>query len=135
MQASATFDTRWPAQIQTVSRLDNEGKWTPQLSRSFLRYTPSDTLDLCVGRLGVDLYLDGDSRHVGYAFTAVRPSPEVLGMVTQDLFDGLELTLRRPATACSACACMAATRAATCRCTAAASDRRMRAGSAPRWAG
>ncbi|OYW25821.1 MAG: signal protein, partial [Methyloversatilis sp. 12-65-5] len=77
--------------------LDSEGKWTPQLSWSFLRYTPSDSLDMRIGRLGVDLYLDGDSRHVGYAFTAVRPAPEVLGVVTQDLFDGLDLTLRRPA--------------------------------------
>lgn len=97
VQASATIDGRWSAQIQSVSRLDSEGKWTPQLSWTFLRYTPSDSLDMRVGRLGVDLYLDGDSRHVGYAFTAVRPAPEVLGMVTQDLFDGIDLTLRRPA--------------------------------------
>jgi hypothetical protein len=97
VQASASFDARWSAQVQSVSRLDSEGKWTPQLSWTFLRYTPSDTLDMRIGRLGVDLYLDGDSRHVGYAFTAVRPAPEVLGVVTQDLFDGIDLTLRRPA--------------------------------------
>lgn len=97
VQASASFDARWSAQIQSVSRLDSEGKWTPQLSWTFLRYTPSDTLDMRIGRLGVDLYLDGDSRHVGYAFTTVRPAPEVLGVVTQDLFDGIDLTLRRPA--------------------------------------
>ena len=97
VQASATFDSRWSAQIQSVSRLDSEGKWTPQLSWTFLRYSPSDTLDVRVGRLGVDLYLDGDSRHVGYAFTTVRPAPEVLGVVTQDLFDGVDVTARHPA--------------------------------------
>ncbi|WP_439535923.1 signal protein [Methyloversatilis sp.] len=97
VQASASFDARWSAQIQSVSRLDSEGKWTPQLSWTFLRYTPSDTLDMRIGRLGVDLYLDGDSRHVGYAFTTVRPAPEVLGVVTQDLFDGVDVTARHPA--------------------------------------
>lgn len=96
VQASATFDPRWSAQIQAVSRLDSEGKWVPQLSWTFLRYTPTDALDFRVGRLGVDLYQDSDSRHVGYAFTTVRPSPEVLGVVTQDLFDGIDMTIRHP---------------------------------------
>lgn len=97
VQASASFNPNWSAQIQAVSRLDSEGKWVPQLSWTFVRYTPSDTLDFRVGRLGVDLYQDSDSRHVGYAFTAVRPSPEVLGVVTQDLFDGVDVTVRHPA--------------------------------------
>jgi hypothetical protein len=96
VQASATFNPSWSTQIQAVSRLDSEGKWAPQLSWTFIRYAPTDGIDFRVGRLGVDLYIDGDSRHVGYAFTAVRPSPEVLGVVTQDLFDGMDVTFRRP---------------------------------------
>ncbi len=96
VQAAARFDSRWSALVQAVSRLDSEGGWEPQLSWTFLRFTPSDVLDIRLGRLGVDIYMDGDSRHVGYAFTTARPSSEVLGIVTQDLFDGMDVTLRHP---------------------------------------
>lgn len=97
VQAGATFDGQWSALVQGVSRLNGEGNWEPSLTWAFVRYSPVDWLDVRVGRLGVDVYLAGDSRHVGYTYTAARPQPEVLGMVTQDRFDGVDLTLHQPA--------------------------------------
>lgn len=96
LQASASFNPRWSTTIQAVSRLNGEGNWTPMLSWGFVRYAPTDWLELRAGRLGADIYLEGDSRHVGYAYTAARPPTEVYGVVTQDRFDGADLTLRAP---------------------------------------
>ncbi|WP_232415573.1 signal protein [Methyloversatilis universalis] len=96
LQASASFTPRWSTTIQAVSRLSADGDWKPMLSWGFLRYAPTDWLELRAGRLGADIYLEGDSRHVGYAYTAVRPPAEVYGVVTQDRFDGADLTVRTP---------------------------------------
>lgn len=84
LQASANFNPRWSTTIQAVSRLNSEGNWAPMLSWGFVRYAPTDWLELRAGRLGADIYLEGDSRHVGYAYTAARPPTEVYGVVTQD---------------------------------------------------
>lgn len=96
LQASANFTPQWSTTIQAVSRLSADGDWKPMLSWGFLRYAPTDWLELRAGRLGADIYLEGDSRHVGYAYTAVRPPTEVYGVVTQDRFDGADLTVRTP---------------------------------------
>lgn len=96
LQASASFNPRWSTTIQAVSRLNAEGNWAPMLSWAFVRYAPTDWLEVRAGRLGADIYLEGDSRHVGYAYTAARPPTEVYGVVTQDRFDGADLTLRTP---------------------------------------
>lgn len=96
LQASASFNPRWSTTIQAVSRLNSEGNWAPMLSWAFVRYAPTDWLEVRAGRLGADIYLEGDSRHVGYAYTAARPPTEVYGVITQDRFDGADLTLRTP---------------------------------------
>lgn len=96
VQASAHFGPRWGAAIQGIGRLSRDNDWKPEVSWAFVRHSPTDWLDLRFGRLGVDIYLNGDSRHVGYAFTAARPAPELYGMVTEDRFDGADLTVSRP---------------------------------------
>ena len=96
LQASASFNPRWSTTIQAVSRLNAEGNWAPMLSWALVRYDQTDWLEVRAGRLGAHIYLEGDSRHVGYAYTAARPPTEVYGVVTQDRFDGADLTLRTP---------------------------------------
>lgn len=96
LQASASFTPQWSTTLQAVSRLSADGDWAPMLSWGFVRYAPTDWLEVRAGRLGADIYLEGDSRHVGYAYTAVRPPAEVYGVVTQDRFDGADLTVRTP---------------------------------------
>lgn len=95
LQANARFDPRWSAMVQTVSRLRADGSWQPDLTWAFVRHSPADWLEVRVGRLGVDIYQNGDSRHVGYAYTTARPSIELYGLLTQDRFDGMDATVRR----------------------------------------
>lgn len=96
VQATARFGPAWGVTVQGLSRLSRDNDWTPEVTWAFVRHSPTDWLDLRVGRLGVDIYPSGDSRHVGYAFTAARPAPEVYGMATDDRFDGADVTLSQP---------------------------------------
>lgn len=96
VQASATFGPDWGVTVQGLSRLTRDNDWEPEIIWAFVRHSPTDWLDLRIGRLGVDIYPSSDSRHVGYAFTAARPAPEVYGMATEDRFDGADITVSHP---------------------------------------
>lgn len=95
MQLNGVFSPNWSAMAQVVSRQNAEGKWTPDLSWGFVRYAIQDRIELRLGRMVSDIYLEGDSRDVGYAYTTVRPSPEVFGLLAADTYDGAELSLRQ----------------------------------------
>lgn len=92
VQLNATFSPRLGAMVQSISQLSRDGDWAPEINWAFVRYSPTEWLDLRFGRLGADIYLNGDSRHVGYAFTSIRPSPEVYGLLAEDRFDGMDMT-------------------------------------------
>lgn len=95
LQLNGVFTPQWSAMAQLVSRQNAEGKWTPELSWGYLRYAVKDSVELRLGRMVSDIYLEGDSRDVGYAYTTVRPSAEVFGLLAADTYDGAELSLRR----------------------------------------
>ncbi len=94
LQLDGVFTSRWSTMVQLVSRLDADGKWDPAVSWAYLRYAFKDSVELRLGRMVSDLYLEGDSRNVGFAHTTVRPNPEVFGVLGPDTYDGAELSLR-----------------------------------------
>jgi len=96
MQLNGVFDSRWSVMAQAVSRQDVDRKWTPQLTWAFAKYVPSDWAEFRVGRMAVDIYLDGDSRHVGYVYTTARPYADLYGRLTFDTFDGADATFQHP---------------------------------------
>jgi len=91
VQADVQVDARWSSMAQVVVRKDGKGEWAPRLSWGFVKYSPTPALELRAGRLGVDIYMDGDSPHVGYAYTTVRPYTDLYGQFTFDHFDGVDL--------------------------------------------
>ena len=94
LQIDGQLNNEWSVMAQGVSRQRARGNWNPSLNWAFVKYVPNDDLVLRLGRLSLDLYLDGDSRHVGYAFTTVRPAPLVYGLMTFDTYDGAEVSMR-----------------------------------------
>ncbi len=95
VQVNGVLDSRWSVMAQSVTRQDVDRKWTPQLTWAFVKYIPNDWSEFRVGRMAVDIYLDGDSRHVGYVYTTVRPYADVYGRLTFDTFDGVDGTFQR----------------------------------------
>ena len=95
VQVNGVLDSRWSVMAQAVTRQDVDRKWTPQLTWAFVKYMPNDWSEFRFGRMAVDIYLDGDSRHVGYVYTTVRPYADVYGRLTFDTFDGVDGTFQR----------------------------------------
>ena len=95
VQLNGVLDSRWSVMAQAVTRQDVDRKWTPQLTWAFVKYMPNDWSEFRFGRMAVDIYLDGDSRHVGYVYTTARPYADVYGRLTFDTFDGVDATFQR----------------------------------------
>ncbi len=94
LQIDGRLSRDWSVMAQGVTRQRADGDWDPSLTWGFAKYAPNDDFVLRLGRLGMDLYLDADSRHVGYAFTTVRPAPLIYGLISFDTYDGAEVSLR-----------------------------------------
>jgi hypothetical protein len=81
--------------LQGVTSQRATGDWTPRVSQGFLRFSPDDALVIRAGRIGYDAYLLAESRQVGYSYTAVRPSPDFYGQISNDDIDGLDVAYTR----------------------------------------
>jgi len=78
---------------QSVVRLDSKGRWAPMVPFAFAKYQFDNSHELRLGRLSLDIYTGGDSRHVGYAYTSIRPSPDIYGQIMYDHFDGFDYVI------------------------------------------
>lgn len=95
VQVNGVLGAHWSVMAQAVTRQDVDRTWTPQLTWAFVKHVPNDWSEYRLGRMAVDIYLEGDSRHVGYAYTTVRPYADVYGRLTFDSFDGADATFLR----------------------------------------
>ena len=92
----ATENVEAVAQIVSRYRWDND--FRPELTWGFIKYAPSDMLEVRAGRVSYDVYLAGDSRDAGFTYLWVRPPTEYYG--TGSLLlpyqDGGDVTFRAP---------------------------------------
>ncbi len=79
--------------VQAISKYTSDGNYRPQVTWAFLKYAISPNLLVRTGRLGADLYLQTDSRDVGYAYLWVRPPVDYFGQFFASNFDGADLTV------------------------------------------
>jgi len=80
------------ATLQLVSKYRYDGSYRPEATWAFLKYMIDPNLQARVGRLGADLYLQADSRDVGYAYLWVRPPVDYFGQLFVSYLDGADLT-------------------------------------------
>lgn len=77
---------------QGISRLTTENNFEPTLTWGYLKYQPAEELNLRVGRLGVETYIQGDSAEIGYANLQIR-QPVIFYPRT---FDGVDAEFNQP---------------------------------------
>jgi len=92
LQLSVRPTPQLEATLQLVSRNTIERDYQPQVSWAYAKYKPNDSVALRVGRLGLEVYMQGDSAEIGYANLLVR-QPIVFYPRTMD---GLDLDLLYP---------------------------------------
>ena len=96
VQLNASLTDQFDAVIQAVSRRRSDSSANPDITWAFLRYSPDESLEVRLGRVGTAAQINSDSRLIGYSFLPVRLPPEVLGIAPQDHVDGIDVTYRRP---------------------------------------
>lgn len=72
LQLTTSLRQEFDASIQLVSRKNAVGDYGPDLAWAFVKYRPKENLALRLGRLGFEMYLQGDSAEIGYANLMVR---------------------------------------------------------------
>jgi hypothetical protein len=82
------------ATAQVVSRRTH-GSFKPELTWGFLRYEPNDELQVRLGQLGFDVYLQADSRNIGSSYPWVRPPIEYFGSLIISHFVGGDVVLKK----------------------------------------
>jgi opacity protein-like surface antigen len=92
VQASDRLSDSLEADLQVLSRNDVGSRYAPRIAWAYLKYSPSENSALRAGRLGIEMYIQGDSVDIGYANLAVRP-PIVFMPRMQDGVDA-ETTLQ-----------------------------------------
>lgn len=95
-QINARLSDQFDAVLQAVSGRRPDNTWDPDISWAFLRFSPDESLQLRVGRVGTEPQLNGDSRLIGYSYLPVRLSPELFGTAPQDHLDGFDIAYRHP---------------------------------------
>lgn len=99
LQLDVDFTDFWHAGLQWVAR-DHAGDFFEQnLEWAYLRWRPSNDIDIRIGRLGFNVFMLSDYRNVGYAYLWARPPHEFYGNLIPYHFDGADLTWTFPTAA------------------------------------
>lgn len=96
IQANVQFSPSTEGVVQVVSRYHADSSYSPELVWAFLRHDFSPGFSLRVGRLGIEFYMLGDSRLVGYSNISVRPSPDFYGSLVFSYIDGADVSVTLP---------------------------------------
>lgn len=94
VQADARFGEAWSAVVQVVSKYQYDGSYRPAVEWANVKFRPTASLDLRVGRVALPTSLLAESRLVGYASPWVRPPQEVYSMSAITTSDGVDAAWR-----------------------------------------
>ncbi|MEO8159371.1 MAG: hypothetical protein ABI648_16350 [Betaproteobacteria bacterium] len=94
LQVNARATTEIEGMVQAVSYYDYAGNYNPELTWAFISYAPTADFKARVGRLGWDVYLLSDSRHVGYSYLWVRPPVDYFGQLQISHIDGADAVFK-----------------------------------------
>ena len=73
LQGAWQIDPRLSAVVQTTAKYRYDRTYNPEIAWAYLRYEPTPSTTLRLGRLGTDFFMMADSRWVGYSYLTVRP--------------------------------------------------------------
>jgi len=80
LQLTATANDWLSATVQTLTTQRHTDKLTTRFDWAYVKVTPIENLSIRLGKVALPNFLVSDSRRIGYANTALRPSNEVYGL-------------------------------------------------------
>lgn len=81
---------------QGISRYGPTGNYRPELMAAFAKVALTPNLSARLGRMGVEFYMQADSRFVGYSYLPVRPPVDLFAILPFQFVDGADLTATTP---------------------------------------
>ena len=96
LQANYLASDALEAVVQSVSRYNYRGNFSPELTEALLKYDPSPFLSLRAGRVGTDFFMHGDSRLIGYSQLTARPNIDYFSPLAISFLDGADAQLTVP---------------------------------------
>ncbi|MDR7091199.1 hypothetical protein [Cellvibrio fibrivorans] len=94
LQWQGDWSPEWGTMVQLVAKDRFNNSLANSIEWAFVRYRPTDGLDLRLGRLGADVFMLSEYRQVGYAIPWVRPPHDLYGLASLYHFDGADVTKR-----------------------------------------
>lgn len=73
LQLSANWGPRWQGALQLLSQDSLDRSYRPGVAWGYVRFLPQENMAWRAGRLGIELYAQGDGDQIGYASLPVRP--------------------------------------------------------------
>lgn len=92
LQLSYDGGSVWSATVQALVRKGPKPHAGAELSWGYLKARLDGNWSVRAGRLGLPIYMLSDSRHIGYASTAIRAPREVYSLAPADHVDGIDVT-------------------------------------------
>lgn len=94
-QVDVRFNDNLSSSLQMVSRNNAYGNWKPAVVSAFIKYSPTPSLSVRVGQMTQDSNFGSASRYASYAYTYIRPSPEIYGVFSSyDRYQGVDFDYR-----------------------------------------
>jgi len=91
LQLNAQFTDTLQFNAQAVSKYRYDKTFKPEITWAFLGWKPTPDLQVRFGRVGFDLFMDSDSRNVGYSYLWARPPVEYFGGIPVSHLDGIDI--------------------------------------------
>jgi hypothetical protein len=92
LQLDASLGDQFEATLQATSYFRADGGFAPELTLANVRWLPSESLAVRLGRMQSAMFLVTEYRNIHYLQPWVRPPGEVYQLVTTYLHDGVEVT-------------------------------------------
>jgi hypothetical protein len=94
-QVTANFTTRLSAVVQVIAQQRYDNSYWPQVEWANIRYEITPDFSLRAGRIALPVFMQNDSRRIGYANPWVRPPVEVYRLEPVSSSDGVDASFRR----------------------------------------
>jgi hypothetical protein len=95
-QVTAKFTPQLSAVVQVISEQAFDNSYRPHVEWANIKYEFTPDFSVRVGRTALPVFLETDSRNVGYANPWVRPPIELYNLVPVTSNDGIDATYRMP---------------------------------------
>jgi len=92
VQATAVFTPALEATVQLMSRNTVDAGYRPQVAWVYLKFKPSENSAVRFGRLGIELYMQGDAADIGYANPTMRQTL----VIAPARYDGIDAETTLP---------------------------------------